>query len=127
MLAVPVVNGSTLAIWQSKVPAALQGRVFATLGMVAMAAMPLAYLISGPLADHVFNPLVVEGGPLADSLGGLVGVGPGRGVGLLFMLAGALVTLSSVGAYLNPHLRRVEDELPDAAIDALAVSAEVSA
>lgn len=114
MVCVPVVNGSAQVIWQRKVPADIQGRVFATRGMVSMAAMPLAYLISGPMADHVFNPLLAEGGALVADFGHLFGVGPGRGIGLMFVAAGLGTSLVSALAYLNPRIRRVEEELPDA-------------
>ena len=114
MACVPVVNGSSQAIWQCKVPADLQGRVFATRGMISMAAMPLAYLISGPLADHVFNPLLMEDGALAAGVGRLIGTGPGRGIGLMFVLAGLGTALFSAAAYLNPRIRCVEEELADA-------------
>jgi len=80
--------------------------------------MPLAYLLSGPLADHVFIPLLDEGGRLAPTaLGRLLGTGPGRGIGLMFVLAGLLVVAVSLGAYLYRPLRRVESELPDAVGD----------
>ncbi len=114
----PVINGSSQAIWQSKVPPALQGRVFATRGMVSMAAMPLAYLLSGPLADRVFIPLLAEGGGLSGGVGRVLGTGPGRGIGLMFVIAGVLVALVSVGGYLDPRVRKVETELPDAIDDA---------
>jgi MFS transporter, DHA3 family, macrolide efflux protein len=114
MICVPVVNGSAQAIWQRKVPADLQGRVFATRGMISMAAMPLAYLISGPLADRIFNPMLTEGGALVAELGHILGVGPGRGIGLMFVIAGLGTTLASAAAYLNPRIRKVEEELPDA-------------
>lgn len=113
MACAPVVNGSSQAIWQRKVPPALQGRVFATRSMVALAAAPLAYALSGPLADRVFGPLLLEGGALAGSLGRLLGTGPGRGIGLMFILSGLATATLSLLAYLNPALRRVEEELPD--------------
>jgi MFS transporter, DHA3 family, macrolide efflux protein len=113
MFCVPFASGSVSVIWRTKVPAELQGRVFATLGMVAMAAMPLAYLISGPLADRIFIPLLLEGGKLAGSVGQIIGVGPGRGIGLMFTLSGLSVILVSLIAYLNPRLRNVETELPN--------------
>ena len=118
MFCAPIVNGSSQVIWQRKVPAGLQGRVFATRGMVAMAAAPLAYLISGPLADRLFVPLLLEGGALAGNLGRLLGTGPGRGIGLMFLLSGLFTSLISALAYLNPALRRVEEELPDAPLPA---------
>ncbi len=117
MAAAPIVNGCSQAIWQSKVPPGLQGRVFATRGMVSMAAMPLAYLLSGPLADRVFEPMLRADGSLAASAGAWVGVGPGRGIGLMFVIAGVLVTFVTLIGWLSPHLRKVEDELPDAIDD----------
>jgi hypothetical protein len=43
-----------------------------------------------------------------------LGVGPGRGTGLLFVVLGLLIVLIIGLAYLNPHIRRLENELPDA-------------
>lgn len=115
MLLSPIVNGSSQALWQSKVAVDVQGRVFAVRRMIAWSVMPLAYVLAGPLADHVFNPLLVEGGPLADSLMGMIfGVGAGRGIGLLMAVIGLLSVIVSLSGYLYPRTRLVEDELPDA-------------
>lgn len=123
-LGMPITTGSSQAIWQSKVAPDVQGRVFATRGMIAMASMPLAYLVSGPLADYVFNPLLVEGGPLAGSVGQVIGTGLGRGIGLLFIVLGLVNLLSVVAGYLYPHLRMVEEELPDVIPDIPPADAE---
>ena len=112
-----IVSASSQAIWQSKVAPAVQGRVFAVRRMVALAALPCAYLVAGPLADQVFEPLLIVGGPLAGSLGRIVGIGAGHGVALLFVVMGVLSVVATVGAYLYPRLRFVEDELRDALID----------
>jgi MFS transporter, DHA3 family, macrolide efflux protein len=109
----PIVNGSSQALWQSKVSPAVQGRVFAVRRMIAWSTLPLAYIIAGPLADNVFRPLLVEGGALADSLGSILGVGPSRGTGLLIMLIGLATILVTAIGYLHPRIRQVEDELED--------------
>lgn len=109
----PIVGGCSQAIWQSKVPPDIQGRVFAIRAMIASAALPIAYLLSGPLAEYVFNPLLAPGGALAGSVGQVIGVGPGRGIGLLFIVLGALTIVATIGGYMYPRLRRVEQELPD--------------
>ncbi len=115
MLMSPIVNASSQALWQSKVAVDVQGRVFAVRRMIAWSVMPLAYVMAGPLADHVFNPLLVEGGALADSLiGSILGVGAGRGIGLLIAVIGLLSIAVSLSGYLYPRTRLVEDELPDA-------------
>jgi MFS family permease len=110
----PITVSSNQAIWQSKVAPDVQGRVFAIRQAFILATPLLAYLLTGPLVDRVFEPLLRVDGPLAGSVGQIIGVGPGRGAGLLFISAGLFLALVSVIGYLYPHLRRVEDELPDA-------------
>lgn len=111
----PFVNGCNQAIWQSKVDLDVQGRVFAIGRMIASSTPPVAALLAGPLADRVFNPLMMPGGALASTfVGQWLGVGPGRGIGLLFIVLGALVLLIVSVSFLNPRLRRVESEVPDA-------------
>jgi DHA3 family macrolide efflux protein-like MFS transporter len=117
MFCMPIVNGSSQALWQSKVEPDLQGRVFAVRRMIAMAASPLAYVIVGPLADKVFEPLMALDGPLAGSVGRVIGSGPGRGSGLMFVVVGLLSLAATIVAYLNPRIRLVEDELPDVIAD----------
>ncbi len=113
MASLPIAAGSSQALWQSKVEPDVQGRVFAIRAMVAQSMMPLAFLLAGPLADGVFNPLLVEGGPLAATVGQLIGVGQGRGIGLIYILAGLLLLLVTAAAYAYPRVRLIEDELPD--------------
>ncbi len=113
MFCIPILNGSSQALWQSKVAPDVQGRVFAVRRMIAQAASPLAILMAGPLADRVFEPLLQAGGPLSASLGQMLGVGPGRGTGLLFVVLGVVDILAGGVAYLYGPVRRVEEELPD--------------
>jgi len=105
--------GSSQVIWQTKVPLEVQGRVFAFRRMFLASAVPLSYLIAGPLAERVFEPLLLPGGALAGSLGSLIGVGPGRGTGLFFVVIGAIFLPLTLAAYLHPRLFRLEEELPD--------------
>lgn len=113
-LAMPVLLGTSQALWQSKVPADLQGRVFAMRRMVAWSTVPLAFVIAGPLADRVFEPLLAPDGPLAATVGPWLGVGKGRGIGLLLVVLGFLVMLTVAVAARSPRLRRLEEEIPDA-------------
>jgi MFS family permease len=108
-LTIAVVFGCNQAIWQSKVAPEAQGRVFATQAALERSAAPLAYLLAGPLADRVFNPLLAAG-PSAGGLGAVIGVGVGRGIGLMFLLMGVIkMGLTTAGA-LSPAIRRVEEE-----------------
>lgn len=114
LFVIPLASGSSQAIFQTKVPLDLQGRVYAMRGMISRSMMPLAFLTAGPIADFVFEPLLREGGALANTIvGQVIGVGPGRGIGLIFIIAGSATILTSIIAYLNPNLREIESRIPD--------------
>jgi DHA3 family macrolide efflux protein-like MFS transporter len=108
-----LIDSSNQAIWQSKVPPELQGRVFSIRQLIAMGVTPLASLIAGPLADQVLEPAMQPGGGLAASLGWLVGTGPGAGMALIFIICGGLGVILALIAYLIPVIRDVERSLPD--------------
>lgn len=109
----PLTNGCSQAIWQSKVPIQVQGRVFALRRMIALSLSPIAYVSAGPIIDYFFEPAMMENGFLANSLGFIFGVGEGRGMGLFITLIGLSWALVSVIVYLNPRVRNLEAELPD--------------
>nr|QEO74432.1 major facilitator transporter [uncultured bacterium] len=111
----PLISGCCLTLWQRKVEPEAQGRVFAMRQMIAWSTLPLAYLLAGPLADGVFEPLLAAGGPLAGSVGRILGVGPGRGTGLLIVVLGLLNVLSALAGSFYPRLRNLDAEVPDAA------------
>jgi MFS family permease len=113
----PICTGLSQAIWQTKVEPDVQGRVFAFRRLVAVGTTPLAYLVAGPLADHGFEPLMKADGPLAWSIGRLLGVGPGRGVALMLMLLSFLLLLYLAVCWRNPRLRNLDTEIPDALAD----------
>ncbi|MBI4927278.1 MAG: MFS transporter [Anaerolineae bacterium] len=98
------------AIWQSTVPHDVQGRVFSAKNMLQIGSMPLGYLMAGFLADRIFEPAMQPGGLLADSLGWLVGTGPGAGMGLMFALTCVLGTGLCLLGLAFPAVRNVEAE-----------------
>jgi MFS family permease len=113
-LCVPIVSSSNQVIWQKKVAPDVQGRVFAIRQTITLATPLLTYVLAGPLSDKIFEPMMAVNGLLAGSLGQILGTGPGRGIGLLFITMGFLLILITAISCLSPHLRRVEDDLPDA-------------
>ena len=84
--------------------------------LIARLGPPIGFLVSAPLADRVFEPGMLPGGPLASLFGPLFGSGVGRGIGLMMSLAGAGFWLITAVMYAYPRLRLVEDELPDIAV-----------
>ncbi|HZM25029.1 MAG TPA: MFS transporter [Anaerolineales bacterium] len=114
MLFIPLASSSSQAVFQSKVAPDVQGRVFSIRAMISRSVMPIAYLTAGPLADRVFGPLMDTGGAWANTfLGTLLDVGPGRGIGLMFVLSAVIAISISALVYANPRIRNLEDELPD--------------
>jgi MFS family permease len=110
----PLIGGSAQVIFQKKVPPKMQGKVFSLLGAFSNSCLPLAYLIAGPLADRIFEPLMTINGLLAGTIGKLIGTGSARGIGLMFIVLGILTILITIIAYQYAPLRLIEDELPDA-------------
>jgi len=113
MIILPVVNGSSQAIWQTKIPPQIQGRVFATRSLLARIAQPIAMGVTGPLADWIFEPAMTPGGALAPVFSWLVGTGPGAGMALVFVLMGLIGTLPCLMGYSLSSVRNIEDILPD--------------
>ncbi len=109
----PATNASNQAIWQSKVPPEVQGRVFATRALIAQISAPVAMVVAGPLADRVMTPSMMPGGALYGAFGWLVGTGPGAGIGLLFVFLGLIGAVISVSALAIKTIRNVERDIPD--------------
>jgi DHA3 family macrolide efflux protein-like MFS transporter len=116
-LCLPTVMSASQAILQVKVAPNIQGRVFALRMMLNTISFAIAFLIGGLLADQVFEPLLATNGYLAGNVGLLIGTGPGRGMGLMFIVMGVLSVLTAISAFMYPRVRRVEIELPDAVSD----------
>lgn len=116
-LAMPFAQGCFETLFRKKIVADMQGRVFAFTRTFVMVSTTLAYVVGGPLAEYVFEPMMAEGGRLSASLGRLLGVGPGRGIGLLLVVAGILILLITSSGFASARVRRVETELPDAIVD----------
>lgn len=114
-----IVDGTNRSILQLEVAPEVQGRVFATYNMVSGGVLAISYLLAGPLADHIFEPLMQSSvamerrstldGRLAELVGSVIGTGPGRGMALLMLLIGLVMLVTAVAAYLQPSLRNLPD------------------
>jgi diaminobutyrate-2-oxoglutarate transaminase len=106
-----VADASVNALWMRRIPAGSRASVFALISMLTIATTSLAVIVGGFLVDHWFQPALMPGGLYADSIGRWLGTGPGRGVGMLFVVAGALFALLPLGVLLYGPMRRL-DEAP---------------
>jgi len=116
MIALPIINANSRAMWQVKVPPDVQGRVFSVRRVIGQFTAPIAALLGGPLVEKLLQPWMEPDGLLADSAGQVIGTGPGRGTALAFVLVGVLILVFSVIAGLNTTLRNTETDIPDVKI-----------
>jgi hypothetical protein len=123
MLVVPLINSSNQAIWQAKVAPDVQGRVFSARRLIAWFTNPISPIIAGTMADFVLEPAMRTNSSLASIFGGLVGTGPGAGMGLLIVICGLGSSLVGLGGYLFRPIYDAEQILPDH--DKLAKAPEV--
>ncbi len=111
MIPLPMINAAFDSVLQVKTPPDVQGRVFAAVTQLAMLLSPVAYLLAGPLADHVFEPAINR--PIWDVVAPLVGRQAGAGMGLMAVFAGLIIAVIGMAFYALPVLRRMEATLPD--------------
>jgi surfactin synthase thioesterase subunit len=109
-----LLNGHWQTMIQTKVGMELQGRILASNRMIANLTEPLGYFCAGALADTFFEPAMREGGWLHDTVGGVLGVGPGRGMALMIVVLGLAVVVLAVVGLRWRTLHHMEDTLPDA-------------
>lgn len=113
-LGAPFINGLTQVILQKKVAPMVQGRVFALTGVMTGIALPLAAITAAPLADNIFEPLMAFDGPWSQKfIGQIIGSGPGRGIGLLFVIMGCFTLMVTMIGYQYRPIRELEHNLPD--------------
>jgi DHA3 family multidrug efflux protein-like MFS transporter len=94
-LLVPFIEASEHTIIQKVVPLERQGRVFGFAQSVETAASPVTSFLIGPITQFIFIPFMTTGAGVG-LIGSWFGVGPGRGMALVFVIAavvGLAVTL----------------------------------
>ncbi|MFG1811491.1 amino acid adenylation domain-containing protein [Streptomyces sp. NPDC049040] len=116
-LALVLLNGVYTTIVQVKVPQRFHGRVFAVNTVIAWSTLPIGWAVLGPVGSHLLQPLMDPGAPLAGSVGRVLGVGPGRGIALLYLLLAVAIAAVALTAMRLPRTAHFDDEVPDARPD----------
>ncbi|MGG1637966.1 MFS transporter [Paenibacillus sp. NRS-1760] len=104
----PFVNTSADVLIRTNIPNEAQGRAWGMIGVVSQFGYVAAYASAGLLSDHIFNPLMDEGGLLASTVGKWIGSGQGRGIGLLFIISGILVIVLALIMARMKSIRALE-------------------
>jgi MFS family permease len=106
---VPIINGSSQVIWQTRIPPAMQGRVFALRRMFAQFTIPLGDFLAGPLSDFVFEPMMRTENSISDVVGPVIGIGPGRGIGLMLIILAIFPILFALWGYMKSDIRNISE------------------
>jgi small-conductance mechanosensitive channel len=114
-----LLNGIYATIVQVKVPQRFHGRVFAMNTIIAWATVPFGWGLVAPNAAGLLDPLLAKGGALAPTVGTLIGTGPGRGIGFMYVVFGLAIVAVALIALRVPVLARFDRDVPDAVADDL--------
>jgi DHA3 family macrolide efflux protein-like MFS transporter len=107
MLLVPSARACREAVWQALAPADILGRVLVLLQTLMQAMLPLSGALLGPLADGVFEPRLQADGAWSDSVGAVLGTGPGRGCAALMACMGIISMVVALSCALCRPLREI--------------------
>ncbi len=102
----PFAEAAEQTTLQKVVPFERQGRVFGFAQSVEQAASPLTAFMIGPLTQFVVIPFMITGAG-AREIGGWYGIGPERGMALVFSVAGVLGVLMTIAAFNSRQYRQL--------------------
>jgi len=123
----PLVAGSVQAMLQQTVAPEIQGRVFSFVKVAGAWSVPTGQAIAAPIVDRVFEPWFQNGGLLTHNIGHIIGVGPGRGSALMFIVVGAAYLGMTLTAYILSPFRSLKQAAAEPeALEAAAGSALVN-
>lgn len=74
----------------------VQGRAFGLISFITQMGYIFAYILSGLLADYVFEPFMKGTSPLVVNIGNVIGTGNGRGIALLILIAGLFLAVVGI-------------------------------
>ena len=85
-----------------------QGRAWGLISLISQLGFVIAYVFAGILSDYVFNPALVDGGVLADTVGKVIGTGETRGIGFLLILAGFGLVFAALIVSKSKSIREMD-------------------
>ena len=118
-LCLTLLNGIYATIVQVKVPQRFHGRVFALNTVISWSTLPIGFGLVAPGVSALLEPMLADGGALASTAGALVGTGPGRGIGFMYVLFAMGIVGTALIALRTRSLSGFDREIPDAIADDL--------
>jgi DHA3 family multidrug efflux protein-like MFS transporter len=113
MTLIPAIEAAEQTVIQKVVTFRRQGRVFGFAQAVESAAAPITAFLVAPLAEFVIIPYFhTEEGQ--NTWASLLGEGEARGIAVVFLVAGLVMVLLGLGAFLTRSYRMLSAEYQDA-------------
>ncbi|MGC9088889.1 MAG: MFS transporter [Caldisericia bacterium] len=99
-----ITNSSSQAIWQSKVPPNLQGRVFSARRVIAQLVGTIPMITSGPIVDKFLYKFFID----SNKFFNYFGIGKGGALSFLAVFSGILTVIVAIVAFANKLVMNVE-------------------
>ena len=109
----PFMNSCADVLVRVSVPNELQGRVWGLISLITQMGTVIAYIISGIMADYIFEPMFNKNGLLVKNIGIIIGTGKGRGIGFMLILSGMGMLIMAIVIWKNREIREVSEKCVD--------------
>ena len=109
----PFMNSCADVLVRVSVPNELQGRVWGLISLITQMGTVTAYIISGVMADYIFEPMFNKNGILVENIGMIIGTGKGRGIGFMLILSGIGMLIMAIVIWKNGEIREVSEKCVD--------------
>ncbi len=109
----PFMNSCADVLVRVSVPNELQGRVWGLISLITQMGTVAAYIISGIMADCIFEPMFNKNGILVENIGMIIGTGKGRGIGFMLILSGIGMLIMAIVIWKNGKIREVSEKCVD--------------
>ena len=109
----PFMNSCADVLVRVSVPNELQGRVWGLISLITQMGPVAAYIISGIMADYIFEPMFNKNGILVKNIGMIIGTGKGRGIGFMLILSGIGMLIMAIVIWKNGEIREVSEKCVD--------------
>jgi DHA3 family multidrug efflux protein-like MFS transporter len=116
MAMIPAVEAAEQTVIQRVVPYTTQGRVFGFAQAFEAAAAPVTAFMIAPIAEFLIIPYM-DTPQGQQTWGWLLGEGQSRGIALVFLFAGLIMTIIAVLALLTPAYRRISAQYESVPIE----------
>lgn len=105
----PFINTSIEVLIRRNIDNSKQGRVWSIISMITYLGSIIAFAVAGFLADKIFNPLLEPEGLLSETAGSIIGVGEGRGIALMFIISGLMISIIALLIWKNKKIKELEN------------------